>query len=80
MYLGYIKYITEYTFITAKEVQRCLSYFKGNYMKKIAFKVVRISFPQLQYIINKLLYIYSGKSNKPLVNNGRLAFCILKCQ
>ena len=30
--------------IIAKEVQRGLSYFKGNYVKKVAFKGIRISF------------------------------------
>lgn len=34
MYLGYVKYVREYTSIIVKGVQRCLSYFKGNYVEK----------------------------------------------
>lgn len=58
---------------------RCLSYLKGNYREKGVLKRYKNVFSMLWYIINKLS-MYIQESNKPLVNNGRVMFCILKCQ
>lgn len=50
-----------YTFIIAEEVQNACLTLKVIMWKKVSFKGIRISFPHLHYIINKLLHICSGK-------------------